>query len=261
MLAAKPYLGRDELRPVNVQLGEHVVCTLMENFFNRGHNVTCDNFFTSLRLLQRLKQMKTSIVGTVRHNRRELPPIVHSKLPLYQSKILQNDGNSLTIYQSKKDKKPVIVLSSLHPNVEISSDHKHKPETILFYNSTKYGVDALDQMCKMYTVKLPSRRWRMNVSSNMLDLAVINSWILYKKTSGKTILRRDFINDLAEQLVSKPCDNSLGEQENVTKKRKTCHVGCCKRNQTSNSCLYCGLPCCGNCSIQQFISLKCDSNH
>jgi hypothetical protein len=38
-------------------------------------------------------------------------------------------------------------------------NNKCPPETIAFYNDTKYGVDMLDQMAKKYSTKVSSRRW------------------------------------------------------------------------------------------------------
>jgi len=33
------------------------------------------------------------------------------------------------------------------------------PETIDFYNLTKYGVNVINQMARKYSVKASSRRW------------------------------------------------------------------------------------------------------
>jgi hypothetical protein len=35
-------------------------------------------------------------------------------------------------------------MSSLHPTVFIGNDEKKLPETVKFYNNTKYGVDVVD---------------------------------------------------------------------------------------------------------------------
>ena len=65
---------------------------------------------------------------------------------------------TITKYHCKKSKF-VNILSSLHPNVAISSENnlKKKPETVLFYNKTKVVVDVLDQMLRCYSVKAGSR--------------------------------------------------------------------------------------------------------
>ncbi|KAK9686055.1 Transposase IS4 [Popillia japonica] len=66
-----PYLGKDDQRPINQRLGDHVVMKLMQPYLNKGRNVTCDNFFTSLALAETLETKRTSIVGTVNRARRE----------------------------------------------------------------------------------------------------------------------------------------------------------------------------------------------
>ncbi|GBP98328.1 PiggyBac transposable element-derived protein 4 [Eumeta japonica] len=145
-----PYLGKDESRPQNQSLSESVVMRLVEPFANTGRNVTTDNFFTSLSLANNLLAKRTTIVGTLNRARREVPPYVKSlHMTLFETKILKSDRCTLTIYQGKRNKN-VLLLSTLHENVEIDSNHpKKKPETVTFYNATKYGVDVADQMAKI----------------------------------------------------------------------------------------------------------------
>ncbi|CAJ0955096.1 unnamed protein product [Ranitomeya imitator] len=51
-----------------------VVKRLAEPLFGSGRNITADNWFTSCDLIDYLKIQKLSYVGTVRKNKRELPP-------------------------------------------------------------------------------------------------------------------------------------------------------------------------------------------
>ena len=66
-------LGKDDSRPSNERISDWVVKKLMEPYINKGRNVTCDNFFTSLLLAEYLKTKNTSIMGTVNRDRREIP--------------------------------------------------------------------------------------------------------------------------------------------------------------------------------------------
>ena len=68
-----PYLGKNEHRPQNQSLSEYIVLKLVEPYLNKGRNVTCDNFFTSLKLAKSIKAKKTSIVGTMNKIRPEIP--------------------------------------------------------------------------------------------------------------------------------------------------------------------------------------------
>src|SRR5882757_9199035 len=105
----------------------------------------------------------------------------------------------MTTYRCKKNKN-VVLFSTLHPTETLDNTEKKKLETVQFYNSTKFGVDVLDQMARKYSVKSSSRRWPVQVFYNILDLAAINAWVLYKETTGKIITRRKFILKLCEEL-------------------------------------------------------------
>ena len=59
--------------------------------------------------------------------------------------------------QSKPNKK-VLLLSSKHKSLKIEKDGKHLPETVVFYNNTKFVVNMTNQMVRKYTVKAGSRR-------------------------------------------------------------------------------------------------------
>ncbi|KAJ8873290.1 hypothetical protein PR048_026924, partial [Dryococelus australis] len=78
--------------------------------------------------------------------------------PLYDTIVMKNNETTLTVYEEKKDKN-VLMLSTLHPNISFENDQKYLPETVSFYNATKYGVDVLDQMARKYSVIATSRHW------------------------------------------------------------------------------------------------------
>ena len=128
----------------------------------------------------------------------------------------------------------------------IGVDVKKIPETVAFYNSTKFGVDVIDQMARKYTVKAGSRRWPVQVFYNILDLAGINAWILYKETTGKSMRRRDFLLQLPTELrqayvatrQSAACvpGRSVTTTQSRPNKRRQCQVGKVKCNKTRDSC-------------------------
>ncbi|KAJ8890214.1 hypothetical protein PR048_009722 [Dryococelus australis] len=69
-----------------------------------------------------------------------------------------------------------------------------------YYNATKFGVDIMDQMARKYSVKSASRCWHVHVFFNVLDLACINEWILYKEVTARKIKRRKLILELCKEL-------------------------------------------------------------
>ena len=249
-----PYLGRDDDHPrERLSLSSYVVLRLLEPYYNLGHNVTCDNFFTSLSLAKELLTKSTTLVGTIRSNRREIPECSKSRSDLFESQCLVEkvSGALLTSYQCKRNKR-VLVLSTLHSSHEVDEreNPKKKPNTILFYNQTKFGVDVADQMARQYSTKCASRRWPLHVFFNIIDLAVINSWILYRKVLGLEISRRKFMQQLSQEMTGACNDvrnRSRGDEKPPTKKRRQC-LGSCNKNRTTNDCSKCSKPVCGKCS-------------
>jgi hypothetical protein len=101
-----PYLGKDELRTGHT-LAHHVVFQLVDVYLDNGYNITADNFFTQLPLAVSLKERKTTYVGTMRVNRREIPKeaLVVSGKPLHFSEFfIEENGSLLTSYKGKKKK-------------------------------------------------------------------------------------------------------------------------------------------------------------
>ena len=262
IMNVRPYLGKnfDDERG-GVQLGEHVVLKLMEPFIDKGYNVTTDNFFTSLRLAKQLGRKKTTLVGTMRGNRKEMPPSFTAKKRQLHS-VLQghNVEASCTLLSSQVKKAKVVnVLSAMHGIEPVPQDGSTKPAIIEFYNSTKFGVDRVDQMCRLYSSKAGGRRWPVSVFSNMIDMAGINSRTIFELASGNSISRRQFLLNLAEQLVesyrsSRSVSEPLPAISQQSEQRRKCHI--CHKNKTRVACSKCGKPLCGKCT-KPVVCRKC----
>jgi len=56
--------------------GSRVVRDLTAHIRGSGRNITVDNFFTNLKLTTDLLNDKLTLVGTMRRNKREVPPSV-----------------------------------------------------------------------------------------------------------------------------------------------------------------------------------------
>ena len=173
---------------------------------------------------------------------------------------------TLTVYQGKPSKN-VIILSSMHKDVAISQGQKKLPETVEYYNATKYGVDIIDQMARQQSTKVASRRWPLQIFYNILDLAGINSWILFKKATGSAISRQKYLLQLMTELQDKPESVSVTEDSDseeaellTSSSFKHCTVICNrqKRNKTKKRCCECKAFTCGPCTaVTKIICKKC----
>ncbi|CAG5996995.1 unnamed protein product, partial [Menidia menidia] len=214
-----PYLGKDPTRPRGERVSESVVMRLMEPFLDKGRNVTTDNFFTSLSLAKRLLSRNTTILGTVNRIRQEIPPSTRQMhRDEFTTQVFSSTGATLTAYAPKR-KKTVYVLSSMHSTIETQKTTKKKPNTITLYNTTKCGVDIMDQMVREYTVRAGTRRWPVAVFYNMIDIAALNAHVLYQLCTGRKERRVDFLFELARELAHSHVGMKKAQKEQLLRQQ------------------------------------------
>lgn len=197
------YCGKQPDGPYSVSnKPKDVVIRLAQPLFGTGRNITCDNWFSSLGLLQHLKEKKLSLLGTIRKNKPELPPqLVNTKSrSVKSSKFCFSKDCSLVSFIPKKGKN-VLAISSMHFDNEVDKD-TGKPEIIMKYNSTKGGVDVVDKLGATYNVARNVRRWSMVLFFALLNVAGVNSQIILLsnfnlRTGNK---RRLYLKTLAKEL-------------------------------------------------------------
>ena len=94
-----------------------------------------------------LLALRTTIVGTMRKNRTDIlkkmqPCEARQELSL----ILGFDRHLTPTCYVPKKVKAVILLSSIYHDNGVVAANANKPEIIMHYNATKYGVDTLDHL-------------------------------------------------------------------------------------------------------------------
>ena len=77
----------------------------------------------------------------------------------------------------RKEKPPVIVLSSMHHDDEIEdNDVRKMPIKIVDNNNTKARVDVVDKNVGNYSTKIKTRRWPLQVFYTILDIIALNAF-------------------------------------------------------------------------------------
>nr|XP_023659233.1 piggyBac transposable element-derived protein 4-like isoform X2 [Paramormyrops kingsleyae]XP_023659235.1 piggyBac transposable element-derived protein 4-like isoform X2 [Paramormyrops kingsleyae] len=173
-----------------------------------GHNITCDNFFTSYNLGQELLKRNMTMVGTVKPSKSELPPELSTlkDRKVKSSEFLFTDNTTLVSYVPRKGKN-VMLMSTQHREGRISDREDKKPEMILHYNATKGGVDNLDRLVACYSCHRKVTRWPLAIFYNMMDISAYNAfviWLAIKPDWEKSNYNkrwRLFLEELGRELV------------------------------------------------------------
>ncbi|CAK1592255.1 unnamed protein product [Parnassius mnemosyne] len=134
------YTGKSDSNQRNqVAIPTQNVLQLAAPLFGTNRNITVDNWFSSIELVDKLIEKGVTYVGTVRKNKREIPP---DFLPNRQREIGSTlfgfvKDKTLASY-APKNNQSVVMISSMRHDKSIN-EVSGKPEIIEFYNSTKGG--------------------------------------------------------------------------------------------------------------------------
>lgn len=202
------YIGAESLNPEFIESSashpEAVIMQLVDPFLDNGRNITADNFFSSDRLVQRLWIRKTTFVGTLRSNSRSAPREALSIVNRSRgdTKIFYSENMCLVSYWDK-GQKPVLLLDSFNRHCSPPNDPECKPDTVLFYNRTKGGVDLLDKKIRAFTCKRKCSRWPVAMFSNFIDTACINACFILNQAQSddKKVSHAEFLKNLGYSLV------------------------------------------------------------
>lgn len=133
-----------------------------------------------------LKKSGLTVTGTLRKNKQYIPKTFLPNRSREELSSIFGFTKSLTLVSYvPKTGKAVILLSSMHHSKEISVDNQHKPEIILFYNTTKGGTDVMDKMAANYSCKRKTNRWPLAFFANTLDVCGIAAFLVYTKLYPK----------------------------------------------------------------------------
>lgn len=105
MYNAIPYVGTVDKDPAEA-VPSYYVRKLSEPIYHTGRNITCDNWFTSIPICDKLrKEFGLTIVGTIRKNKREIPESF-KKIPSNELNVqfCYHDGKTLVSFNPKKRK-------------------------------------------------------------------------------------------------------------------------------------------------------------
>ena len=180
-----------------------------------------DNYFSSPKLFEDLFEKSVYCCGTVRLNRKGIPPELQVK------KVVKNQGDFMTMQRGKltvtswKDKKQVNFLATNADPTEVDVVQRRQkdgskaavvcPIVCKMYTNFMFGVDRADQLRVQYSTCRKAVKWWKYIFWFLFDVSVCNSYICMResqvhamKSKAGNILQRNQLNyrmNLAQQLI------------------------------------------------------------
>ena len=143
-------------------------------------------------------------------NRVDLPDTVRARsFSLQQGEHMAfRSGQLLVVAWRAKGKKTAITMitsASSARMVEVPAKHRTevilKPACVDDYNQSMNGVDRSDQYTVSYPFIRRTRKWWRKLFFYLVEVSVVNSYILYKQVTRDSLSHLDFRRRLLESLA------------------------------------------------------------
>ena len=111
--------------------------------------------------------------------------------------------------------------------VLVQSSNSHiapttKPAVVNAYNQNMNGIDVSDQLGMYYSFQHKTVKWWRKVFSWLLEITVINSFIIYRQTTATPKTHLIYHRSLVKVLATR-CISSTHPRPRVGRPRKRCH--------------------------------------
>ena len=261
--AFRVYEGKDtQLQPPEcpeyIGASGKIVWELVYPLLGKGYHLYVDNFYTSFPLFRNLHRMGTPACGTVRPNRKGFPQrLIMERLQKGETASLRNEE---VLAIRWRDKRNVHMLSTIHNDTYVEIPKRNgpvqKPACVHDYNLFMGGVDFNDQMLEPYLSTRKSRHWYKKVSIYLFNLAIYNTYVIYRKSTRTPLSYLYYQEEIFSSLlypedssdgIRSDCVSRLHERhyidklpphESGRKRQKRCRV-CTKAGTRRDTIYYC----------------------
>ncbi|XP_045492376.1 piggyBac transposable element-derived protein 3-like [Colias croceus] len=231
MLDFEIYRGaRSTIGDSSLGLGPSVILHLVQKI-PPGSCVYHDRYFTTVALIEEMDRLGLHSTGTIMQNRiPDRTTLKFKKDSEMQRGETQQFVCEPTAIVKWKDNKSVLLASNCTAGEDQSNVKRWNkqqktyvdvpaPKVVRNYNQYMGGVDVLDQQMEYYRAFIKTKKWTLKVLIHFLDLALVNSWRLYRNDCLANKLPRkeslallDFRLNVADSLSCIP--DRLRREEN-----------------------------------------------
>lgn len=181
------YLEKYQHLPVSTQIALSLIDRLLKSFPSSGYHFYTDKYFTCLQLAKELYKRKCHLTGIISTKKKDIPIGLLKSDELTKGMIQAVRKNEMMVLHWFQDKS-IYLLSNYHTahSLIVSSklpELKHivRPVVVADYvKNVKSTVNLEDQFMISSAIVRKTIRWYKRYFFWLLDLCLVNSYILYK---------------------------------------------------------------------------------
>jgi len=199
------YSGKNKDIINTQQLVEYMV----EDLSGSSYMLYIDNYYTSPKLLQSLREKSIRCTGTLRKNRLLNKPLCAkiSTMSKGEIKFYTNEPEKNLTLAIWKDKREVLFLSN-HRQAEktqvlvgVNQQVKEIPTMRIHYNDKARGVDNANKNCNVYRYNHAEKKWWKKIFEQIVQITLSNIYIIYKHLNSKPKSKFDCHMEIITYLI------------------------------------------------------------
>jgi len=189
-----------------------LVMDLVKDYSRKGYHVYMDNFYSSVTLYINLWKCGFGATGTLRGNRSGIPVKLKRKTKKPEKGSMLQQHNKELLIVRYEDRKSVLLMSTVEDTEDVESGRKNrvtgepitKPRIVHEYNKYMGGVDRAGQMLSYTPFKMKTLKWWKRVWFHILNVALLNAYVLYKELSKDKTLKtnREFRKEIVQHIIT-----------------------------------------------------------
>lgn len=205
------YSKKDYLQQGSDTFNHKVVENLVQEAgcLGKNYHVFIDQSYTILPLAKKLLEQNTYLTGITNKKTKDLSKtVINVNLGAQESIYFRKSKILLSGYRQELTSKPVYLISTASQAEDVlktrrTGKHVVKPAAIIMYNNLMGGVESKDKSFYHLACARPSRHCWKQIFCNLLDICILNSYIVYSfKCTDTPKPRKKFVLDIITSLAS-----------------------------------------------------------
>lgn len=257
------YTGSDtDYEKFGLGISGDIVAHFLKPYFNKGHVIYVDNWYSSPQLAEFLHDHNTGMCGTVRKNRKCMPNL-GTKLNRGEIQVAHND---VWLVMKWMDKKEVYMITTVHEVGFCLTGKKHwrtgedimKPVCVHEYNQNMGGIDNIDRQLSLTETIRKSMKWYKKFFFHLVDLSLTNAHVLYNQSTERKLSFPEFRLAVVKELLKLGADKHSYSVESSNLRLTGRHFPIRIENEDSSKIIQRQCKLCAMSKIRRRSSYKCN---
>lgn len=192
---------------------KNIVCNFVKKIKGPVQNIVLKTTLNNITIIKDLSNCNVNIIGNVNTNEKQIPlEFENNSSKQTNSYLFGFQENVALMSCCSNTTKKTILISTRPDTININKKTINNLSVINSYDNAVNAVNKLQQMIYDYSVARRTKRYSLSIWFHMINIACVNSFIIYCVNNNTQISRREFLKQLGLSLIQKTVTNRASDK-------------------------------------------------